>query len=125
LREWHGHSGQRTVRQIRQSTPKVQSSEISRSFLHHGFGWTHHKFWRVWRIVFSLPAVAHGLRLLFFGIGVFRGFVAKPLRVLFYYCQICLAKPAEIFAQFFLTKSESVEQDVFSRHSFLPLSERQ
>lgn len=36
--------------------------------------------------------------------------MVEPLRILFCYWQICLAKPAEFFAQFFLTKSESVEE---------------
>jgi hypothetical protein len=36
---------------------------------------------------------------------------------------LCLAKLAEFFAQSFLTKPESVEEE-FPRGSFLPLSER-
>jgi len=70
-----------------------------------------------------MPAVAGNPRRSSSRLSVLPAFVVEPLRVLFCYWQICLAKPAEFFAQFYLTKPELAEKDC-SPGSFLPLSER-
>jgi len=64
-----------------------------------------------------LPAVTGDLRVPSETMRPFGG-CEKARRPWWVFAFFCLAKPAECFAQFFLTKPESVEEDVFPGAAF-------